>query len=347
MKSAAPPDGYLRWLTSTRTRWWHDSADPPELQRGLERGAVGVTTNPYLVNLALVKNREAWGGQIREAMAEKDAERRAEALMRIPVTRAAEALRPEFERSGGRNGHVCAQTNPLRAGEREPLLAMARRLHGWAPNIAVKLPATAAGLDVLETCAAEGITAALTVSFTVPQVLAIAEAHRRGSARARDRNVAPGRCFAVLMVGRLDDYLREVAQDARADVRESDIRQAGIAVVKHACALYTERGYETELLPAAMRGSHHITEVAGADLILSIAPPFQDRILADNPPREERAGVPVAKDVLDRLMRLPEFARAYEPDGMRPVEFVSYGATQRTLAQFVDAGWRLMETFAG
>jgi hypothetical protein len=42
---------------------------------------------------------------------------------------------------------------------------------------------------------------------------------------------------------------------------------------------------------------------------------------------------------------MPEFRRAFEPDGMRPEEFISYGVTQRTLAQFAEVGWKLMETF--
>jgi hypothetical protein len=29
---------------------------------------------------------------------------------------------------------------------------------------------------------------------------------------------------------------------------------------------------------------------------------------------------------------------------MRPEEFVSYGVTQRTLCQFSEAGWKLLET---
>jgi hypothetical protein len=40
-----------------------------------------------------------------------------------------------------------------------------------------------------------------------------------------------------------------------------------------------------------------------------------------------------------------EFVRAYEPAGMKTEEFISFGATQRTLAQFDDAGWKAMETF--
>src|SRR5204863_4624059 len=107
-------------------------------------------------------------------------------------------------------GVVCAQVNPLRAGDRDCMYAMAKRFHAWAPNIAVKLPATAAGLDVLEDCVAEGITVTATVSFTVPQVVAIAERHRAGIDRAKANNIQPGKCFAVIMIGRLDDYLREI-----------------------------------------------------------------------------------------------------------------------------------------
>ena len=42
---------------------------------------------------------------------------------------------------------------------------------------------------------------------------------------------------------------------------------------------------------------------------------------------------------------MPEFVRAYEPDGMKPNDFVTYGVTQRTLCQFAEVGWKLMESF--
>jgi transaldolase len=223
---------------------------------------------------------------------------------------------------------------------------MAKRFHSWAPNIAVKLPATTAGLDVLEDCAAEGISTAATVSFTVPQALAIAERHRAGSARAQAKGIKPGKCFAVIMIGRLDDYLREIAHDNQANVSEQDIRQSGIAVTKRAYSIYKERGYDAVLLVAALRGSYHLTELAGADLIMSIHPTPQSFFCGDQDhPREARIGVPVAHDVIERLRTLPEFVRAYEPDGMTPNEFVTYGVTQRTLCQFAEVGWKLMESF--
>ncbi len=340
-------DTYLNWVISnTKTAWWHDSAEAAELRIGLDRGAVGVTTNPFLSNLAVAKDREIWTDDIGAVLAQNlPAEQKAEALMRVAVTRTAEKLMPRFEATGGEQGFVCAQVNPLRAGDRDCMAAMARRFHKWAPNIAVKLPATWAGLDVLEGCVAEGITITATVSFTVPQVLAIAERHRKGRERARTDGITPGKCFAVVMIGRLDDYLREVAHDTQAPVSEMDVQQAGLAATKRAYQIYCEEQYEAKLLVAALRGTNHLTELAGADLIMSIAPPWQEVFVTKDFPREPRIEKPVPQDVIDRLRIMPEFVRAYEPDGMAAEEFVTYGPTQRTLCQFAEVGWKLLESF--
>jgi len=338
---------YLNWVIgNTKTSWWHDSADPLELQLGLDRGAVGVTTNPFLSSVALSKNRAEWAAAVDSVLARKPGpEQKAEELMRHVVIRAAAMYQPIYDRTAGRDGYVCAQVNPSRAGDRETMMAMARRFHSWAPNIAVKLPAVSAGLDVLEDCIAEGITATATVSFTVPQVIAIAERCRAGRERAARAGIKPGVCFSVIMIGRLDDYLREVALDSRTPVIESDIRQAGLAVTKRAYRIYRERGYEAILLVAALRGSYHLTELTGAELIMSIAPTPQQWFIEEDHPREERIEKEIGPDVLQRLSAMPEFVKAYEPDGMKPADFISYGLTQRTLSQFIEAGWRLLEGF--
>ncbi len=338
---------YLSWLIeNTRTKWWHDSAEAAELQLGLERGAVGVTTNPYLSNIAVNKDRQIWAPEIEAVLARNlPPEQTAEALMRVAVTKTAEKLMPEYERSKGQSGFVCAQVNPARAGDRDCMLPMAQRFHAWSPNIAVKLPVTAAGLDVLEECVAEGITVTATVSFTVPQAVAIAERHRAGIRRAMANGIEPGKCFAVIMIGRLDDFLREVAHDTKAPVSEADIRWSGLAATKRAYKIYRECGYEAVLLVAALRGDYHLTELAGADLIMSIAPAYQEIFVTRDLPREERIGSPVPEEAVARLRSMPEFVRSYEPDGMTPDEFMAFGATQRTLGQFVEVGWRLLENY--
>lgn len=329
---------YMQWLADeTATRWWHDSADPDELILSLAHGATGVTTNPILANAALRSNPDFWADRIPNGAVED--------CMRAVVSHASGLFLPEFERTGGQDGSVCAQVDPSLASDRAGMLAMAKRHNGIGPNIAVKLPVTAAGLDVLEECTAQGITITGTVSFTVPQVIAIAEAHRRGIARAKENGVTPGRCYAVIMIGRIDDYLRDVAHDSQADVSEADIRTAGIAITKRAYGIFRERAYEAELVIAALRGPHHMVEVSGAELIMSIHPAFQQLFLKEDMPREERISHEVDDGAVSRLETIPDFVRAYEPAGMEVAEFVSYGATQRTLAQFVEGGWKGVEAF--
>jgi transaldolase len=339
-------DDYFHWLIeSTPTTWWHDSGDPNELDAALANLASGVTTNPLLSYRALAARPDYFLPLAGKLPAGLSTEERADLLMRAVVCDAARKVEPVHRETGGAQGYACAQVNPSRAGDREEMLAMARLHHTWAPNIAVKLPVTAAGLDVLEECVAQGITCTATVSFTVPQVIAVAERHRKGVVRAAASGITPGRCFAVIMIGRLDDYLREVAHDNRASVSESDIQQAGLAVTKRAYAIYRDHGYEAVLLVAALRGDHHMTELAGASLIMSVHPRNQAQLLEPGIPREQRIDRPIAPDVIARLSKMPDFVRAYEPDGMSPEEFVAYGVTQRTLSQFIEAGWALLESF--
>jgi len=174
---------------------------------------------------------------------------------------------------------------------------------------------------VLEECVAEGIAVAATVSFTVPQAIAIAERHRAGALRARQKGIQPGPCFAVIMIGRLDDFLREVAHDARAAADESDIRQAGLAATKRAYSIYRERGYEAVLLVAALRGDYHLTELAGAICSCpSRRPGRKSSLPATCPARSASQTHPAA--VIERLCGMPDFVRAFEPDGMTPSDFM-------------------------
>jgi len=339
-------ESYLSWLArETPTSWWHDSADPDELREALNNGASGVTTNPLLVNRTLSATPTKWMEELKAIPPNLVAEENAEQLLGAVVRRTTKTLLPHYECSAGRDGYVCAQVNPGKAGDAAAMLAMATRFQSWAPNVAVKLPATAAGLDALEECAARGINVTATVSFTVAQVIAVAERYRCGLTRARKAAVKPGRCFAVLMIGRLDDYLRDVAQDRRADVTEADIRQAGVAVAKRAHAIFQERRYEAALLPAAMRGPLHVQDLAGADMTLSIHPSIQASILKADPPRQLRIGIPVPEEVVRRLLVIPEFERAYEPEGMKPEEFITFGLSRRTLSQFLEVGWKSLEAY--
>jgi len=130
-------------------------------------------------------------------------------------------------------------------------------------------------------------------------------------------------------------------------VSEEDIRQAGLAISKRAYRIYREQNYEAVLLVAALRGNYHLTELVGADLIMSVHPRNQGPLLEPGVPREERIDLPIAPEVIRRLGTIPEFVRSYEPGGIAPEDFVTFGVVQRTLSQFNAAGWALLESYDG
>jgi len=336
---------YLEWLSAeTPTSWWHDSGDPKELAQAKAWGACGVTTNPVLASAALRGNQDYWRDKLGGIDSALPAAERAERLMSMVVRNAAAAFEPVYRETDRQRGYVCAQVNPAICGQREAMLAMAARFSSWAPNISVKLPATAAGIAVLEECAARGICVTSTVSFTVAQVVAAAAAYQRGRLRAEQAGIAPAPCFAVIMIGRVDDYLHEVVTDNRLEVSEVDIKLAGLAITKRAYELFRQRKYRAQLLIAALRGVHHMEGLCGAELVMSIHPSIQKLLLVPGVPRTPGITAAVPQDSVKRLQAVPEFRKAFEVDGLQEKEFIAFGLTQKTLSQFSAGGWSLLES---
>ena len=83
-------------------------------------------------------------------------------------------------RSSGRNGRLSIQTDPRLFRNGQAILEQAIRFDALAPNMIVKIPATGAGIWAIEEATARGISINATVSFSVPQALAVAEAVERG-----------------------------------------------------------------------------------------------------------------------------------------------------------------------
>jgi transaldolase len=204
----------------------------------------------------------------------------------------------------------------------------------------VKIPATVAGVAAMEEVTYRGVSVNATVSFTVAQALAVAEAVERGLCRreAAGLPVASMGPVCTIMVGRLDDWMRVSAERARVTLDPGYYEWAGVAAFKKAYRLFCERGYRTRLLSAAFRNHMHWSQFVGGDVVVS--PPFQwqVRLNASGIAPRPRIDEPVAPHVVRALYEnVPEFRRAYDEDGLSGAEFDGFGATLRTLRQFLAA----------
>jgi len=336
----------LRTAQIGPTDYWNDSCAVDELRYAIDRGAVGATCNPPIVVEVLAKERAHWLARITKAACANPAWTEMElawALVEEMAVRGAATLLPVYEREHARKGWQSVQTDPACHADPVRMLAQAERFASLAPNIQVKFPVTTAGLAAIEEAVSRGINTTATVSFSVAQAVSAAEAVERGLDRmARSgRDPATLAPVSVIMMGRLDDWLKVVVNRDRLLIDPGALNWAGIAVAKRTQAILAERGYRSRVLAAAYRHHLHWTELVGGDLSMTIPHSWQVLFNDSGIVPEPRFDLPVAPEVLAELTRIPDFRRAYEPDGMLPEEFDTFGPTVRTLRGFIAACYQL------
>lgn len=331
------------------TDFWNDSCDLRELGDAIAEGAVGATSNPVIVGQAVAAARETWMPLLDRLVAENPESGEDEIAWRLidrVGCRASELLLPVYEATKGRKGFLSMQVNPKLHRNPGEMVAHGRALASLAPNVAVKIPATAPGLVAIEALTAGGIRINATVCFTLSQAVACAEAVERGLERgtASGADTTTLLPTITLMVGRLDDHLRRVMEAERVTIDPGFLNWAGVAVFKKAYGIFRERSYRSTLLSAAYRSHLHWTELIGERVIETIPYAWWKQFNASHLTPRRSIEEPVEPKILDALLsELPDFRRAYEEDGLAPEAFVRYGASVHTLKQFVAGYHQLLE----
>lgn len=337
--------GYMKWLAeNTPGTWWIDSIDPDDVKGAISLGAKGITTNPFLCAKALQAKPDYWR-KVLGKLPGASVDERAQEILRRMVVHAADWIRPVYDAANKQQGYICCQINPRLYGDVDAQAEQALQISRYAPNISVKFPMSNAGLKAMESCIAQGIPVTGTLSFTLAQVIAIAEAYERACVKAGSSGIKPGLCNAVIMIGRLEDYLMFAARDMGKSELYADIPNAGVLITKKAAKIFKERGYSAVLLPSGMRGAHQIQNLAGLPGIFSISPNLADDLENQNTPQNEKLNEPEDLDLVSRLSVLKDFRRAYESDGLKPDEFLGFGSFQQTITQFLESGWLRMGVF--
>ena len=187
-----------------------------ELQRLVEEGLGGVTSNPAIFEKAITGSDD-YADQLAELQQHKDLDAMTlyERLAVRDIQAAADVLRPVYDRTHGRDGYVSLEVSPFLANETQATISEARRL--WKlvnrPNLMVKIPGTAAGVPAIEQAISEGINVNVTLLFAQEMYEKVALAYIAGLEKAAD----PSRIGSVasFFVSRID-----TAVDSRIDPLE-------------------------------------------------------------------------------------------------------------------------------
>jgi len=327
---------------TTPTQFWNDNCSLTDLAFAIEHGAVGATTNPVIVGQVLEAELPKYKPVIKQLVEENPLATEDDIAWLLNEKMACDGARllyPAYQQTQKKAGYISIQTNSKYFRDTEKMVQQAVYFSGLAENMMIKMPMTAQGVKAVEECTYRGININATVSFTVPQALAVAEAVKRGMERRAAEGLDNSFLHPVctIMVGRVEDWLREVGEAKNIIVDPQALVMSGVAVFKNAYRIYKERGYHTRLLAAAVRHHHHWSELIGGEVSMTIPPVWIRRFAGSDITVENRIDNPVDPKLVAQLKKhFPDFNRAYEPDGMKPEEFEGYGASNRTLMQFLS-----------
>jgi len=338
---------------TTPTEFWNDSCSIPELEYAIEYGAVGATTNPVIVGEVLKNELPAYVDRIKELIKEMPSATEDEIAWKLNEEMAvsgAKLLEPIYHASKGQRGRISIQTNTKYYRNADYMLEQAIHFGTLAPNIQVKMPATKAGISAYEEATYLGISINATVSFSVAQALAVAEAVEKGLKRreAEGKDTRMMHPVCTIMVGRVDDWLKVVVERDNIIVDPECLEWAGVAVMKNAYKIYKDRGYRTQLLAAAYRNHHQWTQFIGADMAMTIPPKWIKRFNNTQVAIESNIDTPVDPKILDQLLKnFPDFKKAYLADGMTIEQFDTFGPVSKTLLQFLKGYDDLLSVLRG
>jgi transaldolase len=224
--------GQSVWFDFIRRSFTRDG----RLQALIDQGIRGVTSNPSIFEKAIAGS-EDYDADIRRLAGDgKSVLEIYEALVVDDIREAADALRPTYDESDGRDGFVSLEVSPTLAHDTAGTVLHARRLAVAVdrPNLMIKIPATTEGIAAIERVIGDGICVNATLIFSLEQYEATAAAYRAGLERLRASGRPLGRTASVasFFVSRIDTAV----DDALAGIGRSELR--GHAAVDNARLAY-------------------------------------------------------------------------------------------------------------
>ena len=205
------------------------------LARLIDEGLRGVTSNPTIFHQAITGSN-AYDEAILDLIQadhEVDSETLYEWLAVQDIQMACDQLAHVHAASKGADGFVSIEVSPHLAHDTHRTVEQARHL--WRavhrPNAMVKVPATTAGLEAIETLTAEGINVNVTLLFSVERYEQVFHAWVRGLGQCDEpRNVASVASFFVSRIdGVVDPKLEAIGGDAKEHLHRAAIANAKMA----------------------------------------------------------------------------------------------------------------------
>jgi len=253
----------------------------------------GATSNPAIFKNAIL-NSPAYKEQL-STLKNLDAKAKYEAVAIYDITKAADILRPLFDK--GDSGYVSIEVDPLLCDDARATILEGKRLFKSInrPNVMIKVPATSAGYEAMEELTSVGIPVNATLIFKKEQAISCANAFKRGTYKY-DKKVDT---VISVFVSRIDRALDEKLSKLNINTSLSGIynsAQIYAAIeqmdVEGCRTLFASTGVKDDSL-----SPHYYIEELLAYNSVNTAP--VDTIMAFDKVKTVKAALPIDKSIID------------------------------------------------
>jgi transaldolase len=229
-----------------------------ELQRLVEQGIRGVTSNPTIFQKAIEGSTD-YDEDFLALIERESVESAYWDLVIADVVRALDVLHPVHEVSGGSDGFVSLEVSPALAYDTEGTIEAARSLHARIAksNLLVKIPATKEGVPAIRKMIAEGRSINITLIFSLGRYAEVMEAYLCGLETFVGSGGDPATVHSVasFFVSRVDTEV-----DRRLEKLGGEAAglagKAAVAQAKLAYQLFTQRFSGARWDALAAKGAH-------------------------------------------------------------------------------------------
>jgi transaldolase len=226
------------------------------LRRLVDQGIRGVTSNPTIFQKAITGSSD-YDEQLRTLAAAHGSEESYWSMVIEDIQSALTVLRPVHDRSGGDDGFVSVELAPGLAHDTASSAAAARALHQRiaAPNLFVKIPATAEGVPAVRQMIGEGRNINVTLIFGLDRYDEIIEAYLSGL-EARPGDLSGIHSVASFFVSRVDTEVDRLLEAVGTPEALALRGTAAVAQAKLAYELFRRRFSGPRWDALAARGAH-------------------------------------------------------------------------------------------
>lgn len=213
-----------------------------ELQRWVERGVRGITSNPTIFQKAIDSGHD-YDEEFRALMGSgQTVEDSYWQLVIHDIEAALAILRPVFDQSNGEDGYVSVEVGPAAAHDTEETMRQARHLSDTInePNVYVKIPGTAAGLPAIQQMITEKRSINVTLLFSIDRYDEVIEAYLAGL-EAAEGDLSTVSSVASFFVSRVDNEIDRRLEAIGTDEALALRGKAAVANAQLAYELFLER----------------------------------------------------------------------------------------------------------